>query len=131
MDEVYMLTIFFDGSCPLCAKEMATLKQYDSRDVILLEDIQQPDFSERFPAVDPNAAMQILHGQLEGKAVYGLDVTYHAWRLVGKKWRVAFLRWWWIKPFADRAYLFFAKHRQLISSLLARKSRCDSNACSK
>lgn len=129
MGGVYMLTIFFDGSCPLCAKEMAALKRYDSRGMIQLEDIHQSDFSERFPEVDPNTAMQILHGQLDGKAFYGLDVTYHAWRLVGKKWRVAFLRWWWFKPFADKAYLFFAKHRQQISRLFVRRSRCDSDTC--
>lgn len=126
-----MLTIFFDGSCPLCAKEMAALKRYDSNDVIRLEDIQQPGFSERFPDVDPDAAMKILHGELDGKPLYGLDVTYYAWSLVGKVWRVAFLRWWWIKPLADSAYLFFAKHRQQISRLLVRKPRCDSNSCYK
>lgn len=126
-----MLTIFYDGACPLCAQEMDALKRYDSSNAIQLEDIHQDDFTERFPEVDPGAAMQILHGELEGQPLYGLDVTYHAWRLVGKEWRVAFLRWWWIKPFADRAYLFFAKHRQQISRLFVRRSRCDNNSCYK
>ncbi|KHT62031.1 hypothetical protein RJ45_19995 [Photobacterium gaetbulicola] len=126
-----MLIVFYDGSCPLCAREMAALKRYDADSAILLEDIHQPGFIERFPDINPQAAMQILHGELDGQPLYGLDVTYHAWRLVGKKWRVAFLRWWWVKPVADRAYLFFAKHRQQISSLFVRRSRCNNNSCDK
>ncbi|MGR5063099.1 thiol-disulfide oxidoreductase DCC family protein [Photobacterium sp. DNB22_13_2] len=126
-----MLTIFYDGACPLCAREMDALKRHDSSHAIQLEDIHQPGFTKRFPDVDPAAAMKILHGNLDGKALLGLDVTYHAWRLVGQEWRVVYLRWRWLKPFADRAYLFFAKHRQQISKMFVRRSSCDTNACNK
>jgi predicted DCC family thiol-disulfide oxidoreductase YuxK len=57
-------------------------------------------------------------------------VTCHAWRLVGKKPWIAVLRFPIIKPFADWAYLLFAKHRTRISSLLMGKKSCENGQCS-
>jgi len=123
------LTIFYDGGCPLCAAEMRHLSRRDSARKIAYEDIYAADFSARFPQIDQQAADRILHGQLaDGQLIFGLDVTYQAWVLVGKRKWVAILRWPIIKPIADLTYLFFAKHRNRISKLLTGQSRCD--ACS-
>jgi len=123
------LTIFYDGGCPLCAAEMRHLHSRDRASKIAYEDIYAADFSARFPQIDQQAADRILHGQLaDGQLIYGLDVTYQAWVLVGKRRWVAILRWPIIKPIADLTYLFFAKHRNRISKLLTGQSRCD--ACS-
>jgi len=123
------LTIFYDGGCPLCAAEMRHLSRRDSASKIAYEDIYAADFSARFPQIDQQAADRILHGQLaDGQLIFGLDVTYQAWVLVGKRKWVAILRWPIIKPIADLTYLFFAKHRNRISKLLTGQSRCD--ACS-
>ena len=41
-------------------------------------------FNEKFPHIDQQAADLILHGQWrDGTIIYGLDVTYHSWDLVG------------------------------------------------
>ena len=125
-----MLIIFYDGACPLCAKEMQSLKRHDVNNRICLEDVHQSDFEKRFPNIRIEQALSILHGQYNGELLYGLDVTYRAWSLVGKKWRVAWLRWPVIRYFADKAYLFFAKHRMKISSLFTSK-RCNNDTCSR
>jgi predicted DCC family thiol-disulfide oxidoreductase YuxK len=123
------LTIFYDGGCPLCASEMRHLHRLDSARKITFEDIYAANFSLRFPMIDQQEADRILHGQLaNGQLIFGLDVTYQAWVLVGKRRWVAILRWPIIKPIADVTYLFFAKHRNRISKLLTGQSRCD--ACS-
>ncbi|WP_394205165.1 thiol-disulfide oxidoreductase DCC family protein [Shewanella waksmanii] len=125
------LTIFYDGQCPLCSAEMKQLKQHDDYDAIALEDLNQAGFAEKFPEIDPVRANVILHGKDDkGQVLLGLDVTYLAWMLVGKKYRVAFLRWPVVKPVADMFYLAFAKHRYTISYLLTGKKRCDSDSCS-
>jgi predicted DCC family thiol-disulfide oxidoreductase YuxK len=123
------LTIFYDGGCPLCAAEMRHLNSLDSARKIAYEDIYAADFSARFPQIDQQEADRILHGQLaNGELIYGLDVTYQAWVLVGKRKWVAILRWPIIKPIADVIYLLFARHRNRISKLLTGQSRCE--ACS-
>ena len=122
------LRVFYDGSCPLCAAEMKQLAAADREGHVELQDISRPDFSERFPHVDPVQADRILHGESDdGTQLLGLDVTVRAWSLVGKGWRVNWLRWPVIRPMADRVYLFFARHRHRISRLLTGKSRC--HAC--
>ena len=69
------LTIFYDGKCPLCTLEMQKLKLYDSKELIILEDLHQDDFEQRFPNIDINKAMKILHGYYQGK-------TYLLWMLL-------------------------------------------------
>ncbi|MCL5049380.1 MAG: DUF393 domain-containing protein [Firmicutes bacterium] len=120
------LTIFYDGGCPLCVREMRHLKRLDQRQQMAFEDINAENFNQRFPHVSFSRANQILHGMNgEGEMLYGLDVTHAAWSLVGRGWLTAPLRWPLIRWFADKAYLFFARNRNGISKLLTGKSRCD------
>ena len=78
------------------------------------------------PHIDPHAADRILHGELtDGSMIYGLDVTRTAWQLVGKGHWFAFLRWPLIRPIADLAYHFFARHRHHISGWFGRTELCD------
>lgn len=121
------ITVFYDGNCPLCVREMRHLKRLDAQQNIKLEDIQAEGFRERFPEVDPGRANAMLHGlDSNGQWLYGLDVTYAAWRAVGRGWMIAPLRWPIIRWFADKAYLFFARHRTRISKLLTGQERCES-----
>lgn len=124
------LTILYDGQCPLCVKEMRSLMRADLKHKIQLADINAPDFATRFPEVSHHAAMSKLHGYLEDQSsktlLTGLDVTYHAWRLVGKGWLIAPLRWPVIKVIADYCYLKFAKHRFTLSRWLTGQARCQS-----
>lgn len=111
-----MLTIFYDGQCPLCSAEMSQLKRYDHQHQLCLEDLHQHDFAERYPHIDPIAANKVLHGQLsDGQLVTGLDVTCLAWKTVGKHAWLQALRWPLVRPLSDAAYRFFAQHRQTIS----------------
>ena len=120
------LTIFYDGGCPLCVSEMRHLYRLDSKHKIALQDIHAEGFAQRFPHIDPVRADQMLHGQLAGgEMIYALDVTYTAWTLVGKRHWVAVLRWPVIKQVSHWVYLFFAKHRSRISTLLTGSDRCE------
>lgn len=122
-----MLTIFYDGHCPLCAAEMQTLQSLDTQKKLQLEDIHAENFSERFPYIDKVEADRLLHGQLaNGKIIKGLDVTCLAWKLVGKHKWMQTLRWPVIRFFADMGYKFFARYRHQISSFVTGKPRCES-----
>lgn len=117
----YALRIFFDGRCPLCAREMNQLKRLDSGNRLDLQDIHATDFRQRFPHIDPLAADRILHGETsEGQLLLGLDVTCRAWQLVGRGRWFMWMRWPLIKPVADQSYLLFARHRHRISRWFGR-----------
>ncbi|TRW48828.1 DUF393 domain-containing protein [Aliidiomarina halalkaliphila] len=120
------LTIFYDGQCPLCVREMKHLKRLDKHQQIAFEDILEDDFSARYPQVSVAKANTILHGLTSrGEMLYGLDVTHAAWSLAGRGWLTAPLRWPFIGWVADRAYLYFARNRYSISKLFTGKSRCE------
>ena len=123
------LTIFFDGRCALCAKEMKSLKELDRHNRITFANIFAHDFAKNYASVNVEDANRVLQGMKDtGELIYGLDVTVLAWTLVGKgKW-VAPLRWPIIKQIADVAYIFFARNREQISRFIMRSrpvTRCD------
>ncbi|MCL1059407.1 DUF393 domain-containing protein [Shewanella gelidimarina] len=126
------LRIFYDSLCPLCDAEMQHIKARDIDDNIELQDLNQSDFASKYPEIDFTVANRILHAQRpDGSIITGLDVTYEAWAVVGKERWVSLLRCSLVKPFADKGYLFFAKHRYRISYLLTGKKRCESGTCSR
>ncbi|MGF1832354.1 thiol-disulfide oxidoreductase DCC family protein [Photobacterium sanguinicancri] len=125
------LTVFYDGTCPLCSKEMAALAARDKQHFIQTVDIYSDAFSA-YPQIDANAANTVLHAlDDKGQLLLGLDVTHRAWQIVGRGWLYAPLRWPLIKPLADRFYLYFAKNRYRFSYWFTGKSRCDSGTCSR
>lgn len=105
---------------------MRHLQRLNKDGAISIENIFESDFSERFPHIDVEQANLILHGELpNGEVITGLDVTYHAWSMVGKKAWVSFLRWPILRHIFDGVYWFFAKYRHPISFLLTGQKRCD------
>lgn len=120
-----MVTLFFDGTCPLCVAEMEKLRRWDKRGTLQLVDIHQADFSQRYPQISRQYANRILHAQdLEGNIFLGLDATVVAWDSVGKGYWVKWLRWPVIRQISDIAYKLFARHRYLLSRLITGQSRC-------
>jgi len=121
------LTLFYDGSCPLCVREMAALAKRDADNNILTIDINSEEFNH-YHQIDYLQAQNILHGLDEKGDLYlGLDAVHKAWTFAGRGWLYAPSRWRLIKPMADKLYLLFARNRYRISFLLTGKARCDCN----
>ena len=125
-----MLTIFYDSTCPLCAKEMDALLRYDAKNSLRLVDLNADDWQAQYPEIDYDEAMRVLHAYQGSTLLKGLDVTAAAWRAVGKKPWVQALRWPLVRWFADKFYIFFANNRYRISWLLLGQQRCKSGVCS-
>lgn len=130
-----MLTIFYDGNCPLCSSEMNHLKRYDNKNQITLINIHSQNFKFIYPSIDFVAAMKILHADYNGKLLLGLEVTHRAWTLVGKGFWVAPLNWPIFKTICHWCYLGFAKYRHQISFVLVKllrinnQKKCTKGTC--
>lgn len=123
------LTIYFDSHCPLCMTEMQQLKGADKTGRIVFADLHAEGFSQRYPHIDPQLAYNRLHVETDkGELLTGLDANCAVWHAVGKNSWLKILRWPVIRWFADIAYGFFARHREIISRLVTGKARC--NSCS-
>lgn len=114
------LTLFFDGQCPLCVAEINALAKRDTKQLIQFEDLHQADFANRFPDINSEKAMQVIHGKLGSQVITGVDVNYHAWRLVGKSIWVKPLIWPLTRPIAKLGYRLFAANRHSISAVYAK-----------
>lgn len=125
------LILFYDGHCPLCVSEMRRLTRNDQHQRLVLVDIHTPDFAN-YPHIDAQSASDILHGvTADGTLLLGLDAIHRAWQLVGKGGWYAPLRWRWLRPLADWAYLKFAANRYTLSRWLTGRARCQQGQCKK
>ena len=97
--------------------------------VITLENLHQKGFPIKYPDINTDAAMKILHGFYQGKTLLALDVTHRAWTLVGKGILVAPLQFPIIKQLAHGCYLLVAKYRQPISHYLFNRFDIGINSC--
>lgn len=115
-------TVFYDGNCPLCIKEINHLHKLDTKNKLKLVNIHSSSFNTQYPDLDKHTLSNRIHGlTAEGQMLTGLDVTYLAWKQVGKGWVYAPLRWPVIRWFADHTYNWFAKHRHTIARLVTGK----------
>ena len=128
MSNLTVLTVFYDGYCPLCVKEMKQLAKKDKQGYLAFYDINQKQLADEHPEIDFAKANAYLHAKTsDGQIVTGLDVTYLTWKLVGLGWVIAPLRWPIIRVVADKLYMLFANNRYRVSKWLTGKARCDSS----
>jgi predicted DCC family thiol-disulfide oxidoreductase YuxK len=99
--------LYYDGQCPLCAREMQHLRRLKS-DALSLVDIHALDLDEPIK----QARLQILHLELEGgEFITGVDASVGAWRYTRVGWLLAPLRWPLVRPIVDWVYAKWAQRR--------------------
>ncbi len=113
------LTLFFDGSCPLCLAEMDLLKHKDQGGVLKFEDITGKDFSVERHGFSCELAMKSIKGKTStGELLDGVAVFAKAYELVGMKRYAQLLGAPRLQGLLSWAYLKFAKHRHILSKAL-------------
>ena len=106
------IELLYDGACPLCSREVATLRRRDRAGRIALTDIAAPGFDPGRYGLDRDRVMRRIHGVLpDGRVVEGMEVFRRAYAAVGLGWLVAPSRWPGIGRLFDRAYEVFARNR--------------------
>ena len=100
--------LYYDGACPLCAREMKHLAKL-KRDGLDLVDIHQTDITHEMPSKED--LLLTLHLKRGDEWVIGADANVAAWQHTqfGMLW--TWLRWPIIKQIVDPVYAFWAKRR--------------------
>ena len=101
-------TLYYDGACPLCAREMKHLAKL-KRESLELVDIHGVEMTNEMPSKED--LLLNLHLKRGDDWVVGADANVAAWRHTqfGPLW--AWLRWPVIKQIVDPVYAFWAKRR--------------------
>ncbi|MDX2148607.1 MAG: DUF393 domain-containing protein [Planctomycetota bacterium] len=120
-------TILIDGACPLCRHEANMMRRLDrGRGRLALVDIATPDFDASRYGTTFDAVMGSIHGVTsDGRLVTGMDVFRRAYAAVGVPWLLGWTAWPLIRPIADRAYRWFAKHRLRLTG----RHGCETGRC--
>ena len=122
------ITVFFDGDCPLCVREIRMLERLDAgRGRIGLVDIASPDFRADDHGRGRAELMARIQGRLpDGRWVEGMEVFRRVYAGVGLGWLMAPTGWPLLRPLFDAAYRWFARNRLWLTG---RGDACDSGAC--
>jgi predicted DCC family thiol-disulfide oxidoreductase YuxK len=116
------LTVYYDGACPLCLKEIGLMRQLDrKRGRILFEDVSPPDAAPSC-GIDRKALMARFHAKLpDGSVVDGAQAFTEAWgRISGLFWLRPIGRFGPTRWLLNFAYAGFLKIRPFLQQRLKR-----------
>ena len=121
-------TLYYDGQCPLCMKEMARLGRLKNEQ-LQLADIHQLGDASGLPERD--VLLRTLHLRLpDGQLLTGVDANVAAWGYTRYGIWFRWMRWPVLRYIADRVYRSWARWRydRLYATACATeggRSRCD------
>jgi len=119
MTQLEKLTLFYDGTCPLCQAEILFLSGRNQAGLLDFVDIHSEFFESDKIGVSCEAALAAMYGQFaSGTLIEGVAVFPEAYRRAN----LPALAWIFsrktLQPFWRMGYQFFAKNRHTISALL-------------
>lgn len=86
-EENSTVTIYFDGACHLCSREMRHYFKRDKQGLLNPVDITAPDFDAVKEGLDPVKIHHYMHIKKSGTIFFGVDAFIEIWRVVpGYQW---------------------------------------------
>ena len=112
MQPLWPLTLYYDGDCPLCAREIDWLRRRADSAKLQLADIRASDFDSKALGYSMAQLQNLLHARFaDGQWVTGLDATYWSWTAAGHIWLARPLAWRSLRPALDGLYQLFCRLR--------------------
>lgn len=122
-----VLTLFYDGHCPICRREIVWLRQRLPHR-LAFQDVHDQAFDPATLGVTMDELLAEIHGiGADGQIIKGIDVFAIAYSQAGLPWLAAPLQWSWARPLLQRLYGRFARYRPVLGQRWA--SRCGSGQC--
>jgi predicted DCC family thiol-disulfide oxidoreductase YuxK len=106
------LTLYFDGDCPLCAREIKVLRRHAAESRLLFVDINSAEFDAKALGFTLEHMQATLHACFaDGRWVSGLDATLWSWRAAGLGFWAQPLSWRALRPLLALCYRLFCRLR--------------------
>ena len=106
------LTLYFDGECPLCAREIKFLQGRAAKDRLFFVDISSGAFDAKALGFTFEHMQSSLHACFaDGLWVTGLDATLWSWRAAGLGFWATPLTWSVFRPLLEFGYRLFCRLR--------------------
>jgi predicted DCC family thiol-disulfide oxidoreductase YuxK len=122
------LTLFYDGLCPLCAREIAHYRRLLSDEEAGFLDITDPDFDARQHGLDPAAVHRVMHVKVGDEVRTGVEAFLAIWDAIPRyRWAARLGRLPGVRPLLSLGYAAFARLRPLLPR--RREPICLTGAC--
>ena len=129
MDAV-KLTIFFDGGCPLCKREVDFLNSRNQMGYLKFIDIDSSDFSFDKYGITYKQAMERIHAlNSDGSIIKDVEVFQVAYSLIGLGWIYAPTKLPIIDKFISLIYEVWARYRLKITLRPPIEKLCADKGC--
>jgi predicted DCC family thiol-disulfide oxidoreductase YuxK len=130
--EPWPLALYFDGNCPLCAREITILRRHAAQSRLLFVDINNAEFDAKALGFTFEQMQATLHACFaDGRWVKGLDATLWSWRAAGLGFWATPLTWRALRPLLALGYRLFCYLRPHLAWLPHPdgRRRCVDNRC--
>ena len=133
--EIFMntvkLTIFFDGGCPLCRREVDFLQSRNQKGNLEFIDINSSDFSLDLKyGITYKQAMERIHAlKIDGSVIKDINVFQEAYGLIGLGWIYAPTKLPILDKFIEFIYGLWAKYRLKITFRPSIEKLCSERDC--
>ena len=123
-------TLIYDGDCPMCLGAVDWVRRRAREGAVDYMPCQTPERAEKFPGISTEQCMEAMQLVLDDGTVHAGDRALPHLFLLMRRWRwmALFFRIPGVSLLAPLAYGFVAKHRRVISILVARKHTCAKSA---
>jgi predicted DCC family thiol-disulfide oxidoreductase YuxK len=130
MSAAPIITLLYDGLCPLCSREVRLLRRLDrGRGRIGFEDITLASFAPELRGLTMEQVIGSMHAvRADGSIVRGMQVFREAYAAVKSPlgWLLAPTGWPVLRPVFDSLYRAFARLRRRCSPF---KPECEDGRC--
>jgi predicted DCC family thiol-disulfide oxidoreductase YuxK len=122
------LTLFYDGLCPLCSREVAHYRRRAAGDPsVSFIDITDPAFDPAAHGLDRERIHRVMHVKAGDEMLTGLDAFIALWgRIRGWGWLARFAGLPGVYTLMKLGYGLFARVRPWLPR---RKARCATGVC--
>lgn len=115
------ITLFYDGACPVCSREVSLYRKLDRRGAIRWHDVVASEGDLGADRVSQADALRVLHARLpDGRLVTGVDAFIAVWdRLPGFRLFARVARWRPVTWILEKGYAWYAPRRKRLTRALA------------
>jgi ubiquinone biosynthesis monooxygenase Coq7 len=122
------VTVYFDGQCPLCSREIAHHRELTKCSEVSYVDIAAIDFNAASHGVDSRRVQEVLHVKVGDEMRTGIDAVIAMWDAVpAYRWLARLTRLPGVYSVARLGYWGFARFRPYLQRRQRRS--CDSGTC--
>ena len=124
------LTIFFDGGCPLCKREVDFMSSRNQKGFLRFIDINSSDFSFDKYGITYKQAMERIHAlKSNGSVIRDVNVFQEAYNLIGLGWIYAPTKLPVIDKIIALIYGVWAKYRLKLTFRPSIDKLCSEKGC--